>query len=96
MFRALLAHPQESLHKRHSVYCMLVISVGSTRIEVFHFNPGARPPDDGNDLLKQVAVNLECINKSYYLLDAFVGCFIKILQRCSVQLSRSVKIITLS
>jgi hypothetical protein len=95
MFRALLSHPQEALHKRHSVYCMLVISVGSTGIEVFHFNPGARLPDDDNDLLKQVEVNLECINKPYYLLDAFVGCFITILQKRSAQLSRSVKITTL-
>jgi hypothetical protein len=28
MFRALLALPQEVLHKRHLVYCMVVISVG--------------------------------------------------------------------
>jgi hypothetical protein len=28
MFRALLAHPQEALHKRHLVYCVRVISVG--------------------------------------------------------------------
>jgi hypothetical protein len=28
MFRALLAHPQEALHKRHLVYCMRVMSVG--------------------------------------------------------------------
>jgi hypothetical protein len=27
MFRALLAHPQEVLHKRHLVYCVRVISV---------------------------------------------------------------------
>jgi hypothetical protein len=33
MFRALLAHPQEALHKRHLVYCVLVMSVGCTRIE---------------------------------------------------------------
>jgi hypothetical protein len=30
MFRALLAHPQESLHKRHVVYCVRVISVRCT------------------------------------------------------------------
>jgi hypothetical protein len=29
MFRALLAHPQEALHKRHLVYCVRVVSVGS-------------------------------------------------------------------
>jgi hypothetical protein len=29
MFRALLAHPQEALHKRHLVHCVLrVMSVG--------------------------------------------------------------------
>jgi hypothetical protein len=28
MFRALLAHLQEALHKRHFVYCMRVMSVG--------------------------------------------------------------------
>jgi hypothetical protein len=33
MFWALLAHPQEFLHKRHLVYCVHVTSVG--------FNPGA-------------------------------------------------------
>jgi hypothetical protein len=43
MFRALLAHPQEVLNKRHLVYCVRVMSVGCTRVEVyqFHFNPGA-------------------------------------------------------
>jgi hypothetical protein len=39
-FRALLAHPQETLHKPHLVYCVRVMSVGCTRIEV-HFNIGA-------------------------------------------------------
>jgi hypothetical protein len=28
MFRALLAHPKEALHKRHFVYCVRVMSVG--------------------------------------------------------------------
>jgi hypothetical protein len=28
MFRALPAHPQEGLHKRHLVYCVRVMSVG--------------------------------------------------------------------
>jgi hypothetical protein len=32
MFRALLAHPQEALHKGHLVYCVRVMSVGCTRI----------------------------------------------------------------
>jgi hypothetical protein len=30
MFRALLAHPQEALQKRHLVYCVRVMSVGCT------------------------------------------------------------------
>jgi hypothetical protein len=34
MFRALLAHPQEVLYKRHLVYCVRVMSVGCTRIGV--------------------------------------------------------------
>jgi hypothetical protein len=34
MFWALLDRPQEALHKRHLVYCMCVMSVGCTRIEV--------------------------------------------------------------
>jgi hypothetical protein len=34
MFRALLAYPQESLHKRHLVYCVRVVSVGCTRVKV--------------------------------------------------------------
>jgi hypothetical protein len=34
IFRALLAHPDEALHKRHLVYCVRVMSFGFT-------NPGA-------------------------------------------------------
>jgi hypothetical protein len=34
MFRALLAHPQEALYKRHLVYCVHVMSVGCTRTGV--------------------------------------------------------------
>jgi hypothetical protein len=34
MFRALLAHPQEVLHKRHLVYCVRVISVGCGTVAV--------------------------------------------------------------
>jgi hypothetical protein len=34
MFRALLAHLQEALHKRHLVYCVRVMSVGCTRTGV--------------------------------------------------------------
>jgi hypothetical protein len=41
MFRALLAHPQETLNKRQLVYWVRVMSVGYTRIEDFRFNPGA-------------------------------------------------------
>jgi hypothetical protein len=33
MFRALLAHPQEALHKLHLVFCLRVMSVD--------WNPGA-------------------------------------------------------
>jgi pyruvate-formate lyase len=33
MFRALLAHLQEALHKQHLVYCVRVMSVGCTRVE---------------------------------------------------------------
>jgi hypothetical protein len=36
MFRVLLVHPQEALHKRHLVYCVRVMSVGCTRIGVEH------------------------------------------------------------
>jgi hypothetical protein len=32
MFQALLAHPQEALHKRHLVYCVRVMSVGCATI----------------------------------------------------------------
>jgi hypothetical protein len=28
MFRALLAHPQEVVHKQHLLYCVRVMSVG--------------------------------------------------------------------
>jgi hypothetical protein len=34
MFRALLAYPQEVLHKRHLVHCMRFMSVGCTRVGV--------------------------------------------------------------
>jgi hypothetical protein len=34
MFRALLAHPQESLNKRHLVYCVRIMSVGCATIAV--------------------------------------------------------------
>jgi hypothetical protein len=34
MFQALLAHPQEVLHKPHLVYCVHAMSLGCTRIGV--------------------------------------------------------------
>jgi hypothetical protein len=34
MFRALLAHPQEALHKRQFLYCMLIMSVGCGTVAV--------------------------------------------------------------
>jgi hypothetical protein len=34
MFRALLAHPQEALHKRHLVYCVRVMSVGCATVAI--------------------------------------------------------------
>jgi predicted nucleotide-binding protein (sugar kinase/HSP70/actin superfamily) len=34
MFRALLAHPQEALHKRHLVYCVRIMSVGCGTVAV--------------------------------------------------------------
>jgi hypothetical protein len=34
MFRALLAQPQEALHKRHWIYCVRVKSVSCTRFGV--------------------------------------------------------------
>jgi hypothetical protein len=34
MLRALLAHTQEALNKRHLVYCVRIMSVGCTRIVV--------------------------------------------------------------
>jgi hypothetical protein len=34
MFRALLAHPQEELHKRHLVYCVRIMSVGCGTVAV--------------------------------------------------------------
>jgi hypothetical protein len=37
MFLALLAHPQDALHKRHLVYCVRVMSVGCTRIYYYYY-----------------------------------------------------------
>jgi hypothetical protein len=38
MFRALLADPQEALHKRHLLYCMRITSVvcGTVAVKSFH------------------------------------------------------------
>jgi hypothetical protein len=38
MFRALLAHPQEALHKRHLLYCMRITSVvcGTVAVKPSH------------------------------------------------------------
>jgi hypothetical protein len=45
-------------------------------ISHYAFRPVAgKTAVDGNDLLTHVGVNLECINKSYYFLDEFVGYF---------------------
>jgi hypothetical protein len=62
VFRALLAHPQEALHKRHLVYCVRVMSVGYTRIGVFHSNPGAanRPGLEWRIGVFHWSVPLEC------------------------------------
>jgi hypothetical protein len=35
MFRALLTHPQEALHKRHLVYCTRILSVGSATVAIY-------------------------------------------------------------
>jgi hypothetical protein len=59
MFRALLAHSQEALHKRYLVYCVRVMSVGCARIEVplqswFSNTPSAAcvaPPEDEQVML---------------------------------------------
>jgi hypothetical protein len=58
MFRALLADPQEVLHKRHLIYCVRVMSVGCTRIGVAlhgHSIPSAvcgAPPEDEQVMLE--------------------------------------------
>jgi hypothetical protein len=57
MFRALLTHPQEALHKRHLAYNARVMSVGCTMIEVEHARniPGTAcvgPPEDDQVMLE--------------------------------------------
>jgi hypothetical protein len=64
MFRALLAHPQEVLHKRHLLYCVRIMSVGCGSLQPCHSQltyahsiPNAvcgSPPED-----EQVRVMLE-------------------------------------
>jgi hypothetical protein len=44
MFRALLAQPQEALHKRHWIYCVRVKSISCTRFGV--------PPEDEQVMLE--------------------------------------------
>jgi membrane protein CcdC involved in cytochrome C biogenesis len=52
MFRALLAHPQEALHKRYLVYCVLVMSVGCARIGVEPNAVSSAPPEDKQVMLE--------------------------------------------
>jgi hypothetical protein len=57
MFRALLAHPKEALHKQRLVYCVRVMSVGCTRTGVEHARniPSAvcfAPPEDEQVMLE--------------------------------------------
>jgi hypothetical protein len=46
MFRTILVHPQETLHKQHLVYCVRVMSVGCTRIGVELVAPILVQPTD--------------------------------------------------
>jgi hypothetical protein len=48
MFRALLAHPQEALHKRHLVYCVRIMSIGCGASAV-SLHP---PPEDEQVMLE--------------------------------------------
>jgi hypothetical protein len=56
MFRALLADPQEALHKRHLVYCVRIMSVGCATIAVSQRNTPnvvcAAPPTDEQVMLE--------------------------------------------
>jgi hypothetical protein len=53
MFRALLAHPQEVLHKLHLVYCVHVMSVGCAKIAVKRSAVCVAPPDDEQVMLER-------------------------------------------
>jgi hypothetical protein len=61
MFRALLVHPQEALHKRHLVYCVCVMSVDcyqdwSGTTDIIHTKYTkcrlCRPPEDEQVMLE--------------------------------------------
>jgi hypothetical protein len=60
MFRALLAHLQEALHKRRLVHCVRVMSVGCTRRGVEHSSPGV------------IDVFIDMVNKQLYC-DLIIG-----------------------
>jgi hypothetical protein len=49
-FRALLADPQEALHKRHLSYCVRVMSVGCTKHARNMTSSG--PPEDEQVMLE--------------------------------------------
>jgi hypothetical protein len=57
MFRALLAYPQEALHKRHLVYCVRVMSVGCT-----NWHNCAVPPENEQ-------VMLQMCRNPYFLIN---------------------------
>jgi hypothetical protein len=58
MFRALLAHPQEALHKRHLVYCVRAVKLQPchTQLTLYARNiPNAvceAPPEDDQVMLE--------------------------------------------
>jgi hypothetical protein len=52
MFRALLAHPLEALHRLHLGYIACVVyQLAAPGLE-FHSNPGATPPEDEQVMLE--------------------------------------------
>jgi hypothetical protein len=55
MFRALLAHPQEAIHKRQLVYCVRVLLVDCTRVKTKNNIPSAAcvaPSEDEQVMLE--------------------------------------------
>jgi hypothetical protein len=56
MFRALLAHPQEALHKRFLIYCVHIMSIGSGQLTLYARNiPNSvcsAPPKDKQVILE--------------------------------------------